>query len=178
MAGYFGRLLDALLARAPAADAPTSDVELRAQLAGVKMDLQERDRQIGAIQREYAALQSARDRAAADGGQQQLERLYEKLAGPLSNLAALADLSESGQQVAARDFAHLIRSIENELARAGMERVGAVGEVSSFDPAIHQRMSGGTVHLGTSVIVRLPGYRMGEKVLMKAMVTTKEADHE
>jgi hypothetical protein len=39
-------------------------------------------------------------------------------------------------------------------------------------------MSGGTVHLGTPIIVRLPGYRMGEKVLMKAMVTTKEVDRE
>jgi molecular chaperone GrpE (heat shock protein) len=32
-------------------------------------------------------------------------------------------------------------------------------------------MSGGAVHAGTAVTVQLPGYRLGEKILLKAMVT-------
>jgi molecular chaperone GrpE (heat shock protein) len=35
-------------------------------------------------------------------------------------------------------------------------------------------MSGGAVHAGSPVTVQLPGYRMGERVLMKAMVSAVE----
>lgn len=172
-AGYFVRLMRALAGLETIAP-PPSNLEAASQAAGLTLELDERDRRIEAMQREYAALSAARDRAAAGSGQEQLERLFKKLAGPLSNLAALADLFESGQQVTAEDLVHLLRTVEKELARAGLERAGKTGETAAFDPAIHQRMSGGTVHPGARVVVRVPGFKMGEKVLMKAMVTTRE----
>jgi molecular chaperone GrpE (heat shock protein) len=155
-----------------------AEAELRAQLASLRMDVEERDQRIEAMQREYAALQVAKEKAAGDGGQEQLERLFKKLAGPLSNLAALADLGKAGREVAAADLLGLFQSLEKELAHAGLTRVGTVGEATSFDTALHQRMSGGTVHAGTQVVVRVPGYRQGEKILLKAMVSTRGATDE
>jgi molecular chaperone GrpE (heat shock protein) len=188
MSGYLTRLKDALLARAPAPapalapvlnvdrETPESESQLRAQLAILTLDVEDRDHRIESMRREYAALEDARDRATTDACQQLLERLFKRLASPLSNLAALADLSENAQEVAVSDLLHLFRNIEKELARAGLERIGAAGQTASFDSTIHQRMSGGSVHIGTPVVVRVPGYRMAEKVLMKAMVTTREVE--
>ena len=67
-----------------------------------------------------------------------------------------------------------IRSLEKELARAGLERLGSAGESTAFDPAIHQRMSGEAVHANTPVLVRIPGFRVGPKVIQKALVTARE----
>lgn len=175
-AGYFKKLMGALLGRDPAAEAAgLPEAELRSRVAALEMDLRERDKRIETIQREYAALNVARETDAAGRGQDQLERLFKKLAGGMSNLSALADYSEAGREVAIRDLVALIRGLEKELTRAGLERVGAAGQRTVFDTTVHQRMSGGTVSSGTPVTVRLPGYRMGKRVLLKAMVSAGEA---
>lgn len=179
--GYFARLFDSLLGRAPAPvsvaenkPVAEAEAELRAQLASLRLDLAERNQRIEAMQREYAVLQSAKDRAAGDSGQEQLERLFKRLAGTLSNLAALADLGKQGREISAADLLSLFEGLEKELAHAGLERVGVTGETTVFDTALHQRMSGGAVHAGTRIVIRVPGYRHGEKILLKAMVSTRE----
>ena len=184
--GYFARLLAALCGRdlptcgaAPATATDEQVLELQATVAGLELDLQERDSQIEQLKEEYAAMEVAKQRVAADAGQGQLEQLFKKLAGPLANLAALAEMSDAGQQVEAADLLSLIRSLEKTLRRAGLESIGRVGETSAFDVAYHQRMSGGGVRAGTTVTVQLPGYRLGEKILLKAMVTAgADADRE
>lgn len=172
---YFDALWNALLGRAGAGEAAGDDAQWRAKVAALDLDLAEAKRRAEKMRDEYASLQAERDRASSAGGQEQVERLFKKLAGPLSNLAALADMAEAGGEVAAADFAQLVRSLEKELARAGMERIGRAGEETSFDTALHQRMSGATVHAGTPVTVRVPGYRSGQKTVLKAMVSTREA---
>ncbi len=174
--GYWTRLWQAFCSRAVAPGGP-DDVrvaEAQARVATLEMDLRERDEQIERLRREYEALRAERDRAFGQAGQSEMEKLFRRLCGPLSNLDALATLAEAGKDVQARDMAGLVRSLEKELARAGLEPVGRVGETGRFDVRFHQRMSGGTVHDGTPVTVRLPGYRLGEKVLQKAMVSAKE----
>ncbi len=149
--------------------------ELRAQVASLEMDLAERDRQIVEMRSEYGTLEVAKERVAVDAGQEQLENLFRRLAGTLANLAALRTMAEGGQEVEAGDLLSLIRSLEKELHRAGLERIGEVGERTLFDVACHQRMSGGAVHAGKPVTVELPGYCMGDRVLMKAMVSAGES---
>ncbi|MFW6163768.1 MAG: nucleotide exchange factor GrpE [Planctomycetota bacterium] len=179
--GYWRRLLEALLGRDPGAgapaEAPPADeqvAEARARAATLEMDLRERDERVERLRAEYEALRAERDRAVGRAGQEQMEQLLKRLAGPLSNLIALAELAEAGQDVEVKDLTSLVRGVEKPLARAGLEAVGKVGEETRFDVAVHQRMSGGAVRGGTPVVVRLPGYRLGDKVLLKAMVSARE----
>ena len=150
--------------------------QVRAQAAALQLDLAERDRQMAEMRAEYGTLHAAKQWAAADAGQDQLERLFKKLAGPLANLAVLTAAVEAGQEVEARDLVQLLKSVERELHRAGLEPIGRVGQRAQFDVASHQRMSGGAVHAGTPVTVQLPGYRSGEKILLKAMVSAGETE--
>lgn len=178
--GYWRRLFAALRGRDGGAPAPTSgdDAGLRARIAALEMDLGERVRQhderIEAMRQEYERLQLARAQAASGAGEAEIERLFKKLAGPLSNLVALSVLATHGQSVETADVFALLRDLEKELARFGLEPIGAAGEGTAFDIACHQRMSGGSVHAGTPVVIRLPGYRLRQKVLLKAMVSTSE----
>jgi molecular chaperone GrpE (heat shock protein) len=178
---YFRELLNALSGRAQPAARPVAMVapaEAQARVAALEMDLRERDERIVAMQKEYGALDIDRQTAAAGAGEDQLRQLFKRLAAPLSNFAALAALTESGQSVEAQDLATLFRGIEKQLKAAGLEPLGTVGETVSFDVAVHQRMSGASVSIGTPVTIRTPGYRFAGQVLLKAMVTSKEFTHE
>jgi len=149
--------------------------EVQGRLAAAQLDLRDRDDRIAAMQREYETLQASTQHAAGRAGDAEIEKVFKRLVGTLSNLSALADWSHAGRDVEAADLAKLITGLEKELARCGLERIGTAGTRLAFDVACHQRMSGGSVHAGTAVEVHLPGYRFGGRVLLKAMVSTAES---
>jgi molecular chaperone GrpE (heat shock protein) len=174
-------LIRALVGRegAVAAEKPgAAEAAWRARVAGLEMDLREREERMAAMQKEYSALEAQARAAAQAGGEQQLEQLLRRLVSPLAGLATLAALAEAGRPVEPKDLAAAFRSLEKQLHGAGLEQVGAVGERTAFDTALHQRLSGGAVSAGTRVTVRMPGYRWGQKVLLKAMVTAREVADE
>lgn len=178
--GYFRRLWAALLGRQVELTVTTSAgeelAEMHARLATLKMDLEERDERIEQMCAEYETLEAAKERATTDAGRDEVEKLLKRISGPLATLAGLTSMAEAGDQVELADLLQLVRDLQKVLARAGLEQIGTVGERTQFDVAGHQRMSGGGVRAGTQVTIRLPGYRIGEKVLIKAMVSAEERD--
>jgi molecular chaperone GrpE (heat shock protein) len=182
--GYWARLGAALRGQAPAEAVPAEaapaavldDAAGAARLAGLELDLRERDARIATMQAEYETLRQEGARATEEAGQDQLEALCKRLASPLANLAALRALAAEGKTVSVDDVLALAGDFERALRKAGLEVVGQVGETTIFDVAVHQRMSGGDVHTGTAVTVRLPGYRLEERVVLKAMVSAKGVD--
>lgn len=178
--GLFRKIFSSFFEKEPAAEpAPgRNEATLRARIAALELDLQERDERIAAMQREYSALSEAVERQSANAGQAEMEKMFKRLSGNLSTLAALIDLAESGREVDLHDVVDLFRVIERDFAAAGMERIGTAGSVCAFDPAVHSPMRGGTVTVGTAVAIRVPGYRMEGKILLKALVRTLEAAHE
>lgn len=174
----FRRLMAALLGHdLPSAAPARSDetmAELTAKVAALEMELKERGERIEQMRAEYETLEAAKKRIAATAGQDEVEKLLKLLSGPLANLAGLTSMAEACDDVEAADLVQLIRDLEKVLTRAGLEQIGTVGERTEFDITGHQRMSGGGVKVGTLVTVRLPGYRLGEKVLIKAMVSAEE----
>lgn len=183
--GYFRRLGLALMGHdlpasveprqaVPAAAGDEVQASLRSRIAALELDLSERDRRIAAMQAEYAGLAAERERARGGAGEEALLGLFKKLAPTLSNLAAMAGWLDQGKQVEVRDLARLGRELEKILAKHGLERVGAPGERVAFDLAMHQRMSGGSVREGAEVTVQMPGYRVGQRVVLKAMVSGRE----
>lgn len=183
--GYFSRLFAALAgsaagpgaASAAAGVMDSAEAEVQARLASLELDLRERDQRIAAMQKEYGTQEAAGRRAALGAGREQLAQLFAKLASPLANLATLAALAEQGREVGVADIVSLYRSVEKQLAAAGLAQLGGVGEQTTFDVSVHQRMSGGAVSAGTEVTVQMPGYRFGDKVLLKAMVTARVGAH-
>lgn len=177
--GYFARLIAAVLNRPldqpPAATAPEDDTAaLRAEIGSLKLDVEERDERIATMRKEYEQLQASTAQATDSAGDARLEKVLKRLAGPLSNLACLQSAHRAGEQVEASDFVDLVSTLEKELARVGLVPIGQVADRASFDPSLHQRMSGGAVRDGEEVTIRLPGYRFADKVLSKALVSAKE----
>jgi len=172
--GYIHRLFAAILGRdvSPGGGEETGDpARLQATIAALRLDIEERDERIAAMRREYEQLETSKERSTASAGEEELTVLMKKLSGPLSNIAVLRDAAAAGEDVKVDDLLHLLASLEKVLARAGLEVIGHSGEASHFDPAVHQRMSGGSVSDGIAVKIEVPGYRLGERVLQKALVS-------
>jgi molecular chaperone GrpE len=153
-------------------------VDPRNRLATLELDLRERDAELARVREEYEQLRvhAERERAGAAGAG--FDALARRLAPLLSQLATMQALAEGERPLRAEDVLRLFAKIERVLGEEGLIRVGAVGEQTGFDTRLHQRMSGADVRDGDPVTVRFVGYRLGETILLKAMVSRSGAARE
>lgn len=145
--------------------------DLRNRVASLELDLRQKGDEIGALREEYERLrqQGKQDRdSAANAG---FDALARRLAPLLSQLATMEAMAGGERAPRLEDVFKLFDMLERVLAEGGLERIGAVGEVTAFDMRWHQHMGGGEVDDGDMIRVRFTGYRLGEAVLLKAMVS-------
>lgn len=143
-------------------------------LARVRIELEEARREIGQLREEYARRER---QAAADierAGSEALLRLARRVGPLLSQFATMRALAAEGREVRREDLLTMAGKLEAAFSETGISSVGVVGAETAFDPKLHQRMSGGDVSDGDPVRVRFVGYKCGETVVTKAMVSRKE----
>jgi molecular chaperone GrpE (heat shock protein) len=152
-----------------APESTTGDPHLRT--AALEMDLRDRDEEIRRLRQEYDRLREQATRQQAEAAAGGFEAVARKLAPLLSQLVTVQTLAEAGRALRIEDVLALFGKVEQSLTEAGLTRLGAVGAEEPFDTRRHQRMSGGDVRDGDPITVRFVGYRLGETVLLKAMVS-------
>jgi transcriptional regulator with XRE-family HTH domain len=64
----------------------------------------------------------------------------------------------------------LVGSIDRLIASWGMQSIGQVGEITTFNPQLHQSLAG-TIPVTTPVQIRYPGYQQGDQLLTRAKVS-------
>ncbi len=64
----------------------------------------------------------------------------------------------------------LVGSIDRLIASWGIVSIGQVGEISPFNPQIHQSLAG-QILPETPVQIRYPGYQQGDRLLTRAKVS-------
>jgi molecular chaperone GrpE len=72
-------------------------------------------------------------------------------------------------------FRQVAESLENSLAKLGLEQFGTAGEL--FDPNVHEALMhtvSPDVEEDTCVEILQPGYRLGDRVLRVARVTVAQ----
>ena len=153
---------------------PTTSPDPARELARLRLDLQARDEEIAKLRAEFTRQESQAATVTAAAGREALADLCRALAPTLSQLATLRHIAESGREVRATDALKLFGKVEQALVERGLERIGEVGVESPFDPALHQRMSGGDVRDGDRVRVRFVGYRFPNSAPIKALVSRVE----
>jgi molecular chaperone GrpE len=147
---------------------------LASRLAGLQLDLHERDEQIARLRQEFALQERQAEQEAGRAAEGGLHALARAAAPLLSQLSTLRAMAEAGREVRAADVLKLAEKIKAVFVEAGLEPLGRNGEVCPFDSRFHQRLSGGDVQEGDPVRIRFEGYRLGDMVLTKAMVSREE----
>ncbi len=64
----------------------------------------------------------------------------------------------------------LVGSIDRLIASWGIEQIGQVGEITLFNPQLHQSLEG-HIPPETPVQIRYPGYQQGDRLLTRAKVS-------
>ncbi len=155
--------------------APTKDAaDLESRIAGLEMDVKQRDEQIVRLRHEFALQARQTEQTVAQAGSTELEALAKRVAPLLAQLATLQAMTEAGREVRPADVLKLAGKIKQAFLETGLIPLGQPGEVCPFDSQIHQRMSGGDVQDGVPVKVRFEGYRFRDAVIVKAMVSREE----
>ena len=144
--------------------------------ATLTLGLRDRDAQIATLRQEYQRLERQAQQEKAGAAAASTEALLRRLAPLLSQLATMQAFNQGGRSLRIEDVLKLFAKVEQVLAEAGLARIGAVGQALTFDSRQHQRLSGADVDEGSAVAVRFVGYRIGEQVLLKAMVGRQGAD--
>ncbi len=145
--------------------------DLRNRVASLELDLCQKDEEIGALREEYERLRQQGERERDSAASAGFDALARRLAPLLSQFATMESMSGSERAPRLEDVFKLFDMLERVLADGGLTRIGMVGEETVFDARWHQRMGGAEVDDGDRIRVRFIGYRLGETVLLKAMVS-------
>mgnify|MGYP001559010924 FL=1 len=152
-----------------------SVAELNSRIAGLEMDVGERDKKIERMAHEFSLLRSQTQKDTKEIKSEALDKLCKKIAPFLSQLATMRSMYETGKEVKPKDLLILLGKMEKVFEADGLKPVGATGQRVAFNGRHHQRMSGDSVNDGEEVVVRFVGYSLNGEILIKAMVSRKES---
>ena len=167
LATRLGAVLGALAGNAPE--------DLRNRVASLELDLRQKDGEIAALREEYERLRQQGERERDSAVSAGFDALARRLAPLLSQLATMEAMAGGEYAPRIEDVLKLFDMLEKVLVENGIARIGKVGEETIFDSQFHQRIGGAEVDDGDRIRVRFIGYRLGENVLLKAMVSRAEA---
>lgn len=150
--------------------------DLRNRVAALELDLRQKDDEIAALREEYERLRQQGERERNSAASAGFDALMRRLAPLLSQLATMESMAGGERAPRIEDVFRLFDMLERVLAEGGLARIGTVGEETAFDTRRHQRLGGTEVDDGDRIRVRFAGYRLGEAVLLKAMVSRADGE--
>ena len=145
-------------------------LESRASASRWRLAAEESAHAVAALRREMEAERAQRIDAEAAALSARLEGPLSDAAGTLGQLALQARLIEEGKPVTSRDVMALTQNLSRAFAALGLNPAAAVGDAVTFDPALHQPLGGAAPTPGSAVTIRLPGYRLGGRLLRKSFI--------
>jgi molecular chaperone GrpE (heat shock protein) len=140
-----------------------SDASERSERSATKPD------QASVLQAECDRLREALDRQASDLNRRFQTQAIDQLESFLTFWPVAADRARRDPSLPAIKLVPLLKPIEALLASWQVEAIGAIGQLTEFDPSLHQPISD-QINSGDRVRVTHCGYRHGDRLLFRAKV--------
>ena len=131
------------------------------------------DQQV-ALQIECDRLHEELTRQAKDLTQRFQSQAIDQLESFLTFWPVAADRARRDSSLPAIKLVPLLKPIEVLLASWDVKPIGAIGEITAFDPSQHQPIDG-QPHSGDRVRITHCGYRHGDRLLFRAKVSGEDA---
>jgi molecular chaperone GrpE len=174
---FAGRVNEAIGGEHGDPSANLAVAELLAKLAERTNELQSAQAELGErtadLQRLQAEYVNYRRRVERDRIAMAEMALGKVLTGLLPVLDDIGRARDHGELEGG--FRQVAESLENQLAKLGLEQFGTVGEL--FDPNVHEALMhtvSPDVEEDTCVEILQPGYRLGDRILRVARVTVAQ----
>ena len=140
------------------------------ELQSSQAELGERTADLQRLQAEYANYRRRVERDRIAVAEMALGKILTGLLPVLDDIGRARDHGELEG-----GFRQVAESLENQLAKLGLEQFGTVGEL--FDPNVHEALMhtvSPDVEEDTCVEILQPGYRLGDRILRVARVTVAQ----
>ena len=159
-------------APAPTVDTAAEEARLSAQAAAAaaRLEAEEARQMAAALRRELDAERASRDNAIEAALQARLEPALDDAATIIGQLALQARLIEQGKPVGARDVMALASRLAKCFEKLGLVPLDKAGDQALFDSTRHQPMGGFSPEQGAPVAIKIPGCRLGQRILKKSIV--------
>ncbi len=158
--GFLQRLLKVLMSN--------DDSESSGDMAGLRLELLERDKEIARLKKEYAVQLERSKTLFERAGQEAVEGFLHECAAPLSTLSAMQVRHAEKGDLNLSDLLQVALSFRKILEKRGVEQIGTVGEQQPFDPALHKMLDGTCPQPGVAVLIRFAGCRFNGRIIAKA----------
>ena len=126
---------------------------------------------LAALRQEYQRLQQELEKQRETLMQEFQQSSLQVLESWLVQWPTAAYAAQQNQQLPAVRLLPLLRPVEQLLQEWGVEAIASVGSELPYDPQWHQLMEG-IAQPGDLVKVRYTGYRIGDKLLYRAKVSS------
>ena len=140
------------------------------ELQNVQAELGERTADLQRLQAEYVNYRRRVERDRTAMAEMALGKVLTALLPVLDDIGRARDHGELEG-----GFRQVAESLENQLAKLGLEQFGTAGEL--FDPNVHEALMhtvSPEVEEDTCVEILQPGYRLGDRILRVARVTVAQ----
>jgi molecular chaperone GrpE len=140
------------------------------ELQSAQAELGERTADLQRLQAEYVNYRRRVERDRTAVAEMALGKVLTGLLPVLDDIGRARDHGELEG-----GFRQVAESLENSLAKLGLEQFGAAGEL--FDPNVHEALMhtvAPDVEEDTCVEILQPGYRLGDRILRVARVTVAQ----
>jgi molecular chaperone GrpE len=140
------------------------------ELQSAQAELGERTADLQRLQAEYVNYRRRVERDRTAVAEAALGKVLVELIPVLDDIGRARDHGELEG-----GFRRVAESLENSLAKLGLEQFGTAGEL--FDPNVHEALMhviSPEVEEDTCVEILQPGYRLGERILRVARVTVAQ----
>jgi molecular chaperone GrpE len=140
------------------------------ELQSAQAELGERTADLQRLQAEYSNYRRRVDRDRTAVAEAALGKVLVELLPVLDDIGRARDHGELEG-----GFRRVAESLENSLAKLGLEQFGTAGEL--FDPNVHEALMhviSPDVEEDTCVEILQPGYRLGDRILRVARVTVAQ----
>lgn len=168
--GLIKRLLKGLLGKEDKKNEET--LSIKSKIGALELDIKEKEEEIAAIKKEYDILKNDTKQAIEGTNTKAFERVYKELTNPLSQLLAMKRFIESGRDLATEDIFKVVDQIITGIQGQGVKMIGNTGKTVCFDSSLHQPAGTEGIMEGDEVQIRFVGFRLGETILKKAMVSS------
>jgi molecular chaperone GrpE len=140
------------------------------ELQSAQAELGERTADLQRLQAEYVNYRRRVERDRAAVAESALGKVLTELLPVLDDIGRAREHGELEG-----GFRRVAESLENQLAKLGLEQFGTAGEL--FDPNVHEALMhviSPDVEEDTCVEILQPGYRLGDRILRVARVTVAQ----
>ena len=137
-------------------------------MAGLRLELSERDQEIVRLKKEYALKQEQSRAQAERAGEEAVEGILHECAAPLATLSAMQARHAEKGDLNPADLLQVALSFRKILEKRGVEQIGTAGEEQPYDPALHQMLDATHPRPGVAVLIRFAGFRFNGKIIAKA----------